>query len=373
MDITEQKQTEMALRESEEKFRILAESSTFAILMHQGDRWIYANHAAETISGYTKEEVGGMQFWDIVHPDHKDMVMQRGLDRNQGKPVPDSYEFKIIAKGGAEKWVNLTGTTIRYKSKPTTLISIMDITERKRSEEALNAQARQLEDANRELESFSYSVSHDLKAPLRAIDGFSRKLEREYKDKVDEKMATTINIIRNNAKMMGNLIEDLLSFSRVQKTSMNIVIIDMHQLVAEVWNDILDANKRRELKFKANKILSGYGDRALIRQVFFNLLSNAVKFTKDRKPAIIEVNSYPEFNKIVYSVKDNGAGFDMEYYDKLFGVFQRLHSHEEYEGTGIGLAIVQRIVKRHGGDVWAEGKVDEGATFYFSLPSESEQ
>jgi two-component system sensor kinase len=144
--------------------------------------------------------------------------------------------------------------------------------------------------------------------------------------------------------------------------------INMDVLVREVWQDIRDANQERELEFKISKILPGYGDRALIRQVLFNLFSNAVKFTKNRKPGIVEMSSYEEPDKVVYCLKDNGAGFDMAYYNKLFDVFQRFHSHEEYEGDGIGLAIVHRIVKRHGGHVWAEGEVDKGVTFYFTLP-----
>ncbi len=150
------------------------------------------------------------------------------------------------------------------------------------------------------------------------------------------------------------LIEDLLSFSRVQKTSMSISVIDMDKLAREVWNEIRTANKELKIEFKIKKINPGYGDLTLIRQVLFNLLSNAFKFTKNKKQGIIEMSSYIESGKTVYCIKDNGAGFDMAHYDKLFGVFQRLHSHEEYEGTGIGLAIVQRIVSRHGGRVWAE-------------------
>ena len=367
-DITERKQAERNLMNSEEKFRVLAECSPYAIMMHQGNCWIYANPAAEEISGYTKEELYHMPFWNFVHPDDRETVKTRGLDRQRKMVLPVTYEFKIITRSQEVRWVSLTANTIQYEDKPTILISGIDITERKHADEELKKKAVQLEEANKELESFSYSVSHDLRTPLRAIDGFSRKLDREYRDKVDQNFARTVDLIRNSANTMGALIDDLLSFSKAQKTGINTTKIDMDQLVSEVWNDIRAGNRRRELEFNKIKILPGQGDRSLIRQVLFNLLSNAVKFTKDRNPGVIEISSYEEGDKIVYCVKDNGAGFDMEYYDKLFGVFQRLHSHEEYEGTGIGLAIVQRIVKRHGGSIWAEGKVDEGATFYFSLP-----
>jgi PAS domain S-box-containing protein len=251
-----------------------------------------------------------------------------------------------------------------------------DITKRKAAEDQLAKQASQLqehkaqlEEINSELESFSYSVSHDLRAPLRAIDGFSRIILRQQGDKFDEKTRHQFNLIRDNIKLMGVLIENLLSFSRVQKTSMSISVIDMDKLARDEWNEIKAANKERKLNFKITNIKPGYGDLTLIRQVLFNLFSNAVKFTKNEKRSIIEMSSYIESDKTVYCIKDNGAGFDMAHYDKLFGVFQRLHSNEEYEGTGIGLAIVQRIINRHDGRVWASGEVGKGATFCFTLNS----
>ena len=250
-----------------------------------------------------------------------------------------------------------------------------DITERKLAENQMAKQAAQLEERtaqleelNHELESFSYSVSHDLRAPLRAIDGFSRKLERDFKDNLDEKAIKTIGVIRNNARLMGTLIDSLLSFSRVQKISMNVAMIDMAGLVGDVWKEIRNANKGRKITFKTADIVPAAGDRTLVRQVLVNLLGNAVKFTRHRKQGVIEMSCRPEGDKIVYCIKDNGAGFDMEYCDKLFGVFQRLHSQEEYEGTGVGLAIVQRIILRHGGIAWAHGETDKGASFYFTLP-----
>jgi signal transduction histidine kinase len=227
---------------------------------------------------------------------------------------------------------------------------------------------KRLEDANKELESFSYTVSHDLKAPLRAIDGYSRMMLKKCGSSLDEEATRLFNVIRINTAMMNVLIDDLLSFSRVLRESMNLVQIDMKHLVSEVWEDIRAANQERELELKAANIMPAYGDLTLIRQVLFNLISNAVKFTKNQKPGIIELTSYMEADKVVYCVKDNGIGFDMAYYDKLFAIFQRLHGVEAYEGTGVGLAIVQRIVQRHGGRIWAEGKVDEGATFCFTLP-----
>ena len=232
----------------------------------------------------------------------------------------------------------------------------------------LQERTKQLEVLNRELESFSFSVSHDLRAPLRAIDGYSRMLVKKYGSAFNEDASRMIDLVRRNTEMMSNLIEDLLAFSKVQKTGMSLSKIDMDALARETWDSIRTAHPEREIEFTITKLLPGFGDRALIRQVLFNLISNAVKFTKNRKPGIIEMSSYTEpGGKVVYCLKDRGVGFDMAFYDRLFGVFQRLHAQEEYEGTGVGLAIVQRIVNRHGGEVWAEGKVDEGATFYFTL------
>jgi light-regulated signal transduction histidine kinase (bacteriophytochrome) len=241
--------------------------------------------------------------------------------------------------------------------------------ELRKQRDYLDGLVKELDAANKELEGFSYSVSHDLRAPLRAIDGYSRKLAVEYGDKLDSEAGRIIGVIRSNTKRMGVLIDDLLSFSRVQKAGLNISEIEMAKVITEVWDEMQAANKDRQLELKITKILPANGDPSLIRQVLVNLLSNAVKYTKNKIPGIIEISSYSNSGNIVYCLKDNGIGFNMKYYDKLFGVFQRLHSSEEYDGTGIGLAIVQRIVKRHGGNVWAEGEVDKGATFYFTLPT----
>jgi light-regulated signal transduction histidine kinase (bacteriophytochrome) len=244
---------------------------------------------------------------------------------------------------------------------------VSNITERKRVEMELAERTKQLEAANKDLESFSYSVAHDLRAPLRAIDGFARIILRIQGDKFDKDTLDKFNVIRSNTHMMGQLIDDLLSFSRLGKKHMSLTILDMDALVRGAWKDMQYIGPDRNMMLAVNCIPSGYGDRALIKQVLINLLSNAVKFTKNRDTARIEAGGYADGNEVVYYVRDNGVGSDMEYHDKLFGVFQRLHSAEDFEGTGVGLAIVQRIVHRHGGRVWAEGKMDQGACFYFTL------
>ncbi len=239
--------------------------------------------------------------------------------------------------------------------------------ERKRAEKELIKRTTQLEAANKELEAFSYSVSHDLRAPLRAIDGFSRVMLEDYTDKFDDEGKRYLKIIRDNTQKMGQLIEDLLTLSRLGRKQMEISEIDMAKLAKEVFDELKAMTPERTVQLDIKTLPPVHGDQSMIRQVFVNLISNAIKFTRPREKAVIEIGGMTEGNENVYYVKDNGVGFDMQYVNKLFGVFQRLHSAEEFEGTGVGLALVQRIIHRHGGRVWAEGKVNEGATFYFTL------
>lgn len=248
-----------------------------------------------------------------------------------------------------------------------------EIAERKQAEQDLKTRTRQLEDAIKELESFSYSVSHDLRAPLRAIDGFSKILLRDLENTLDGDSKRKLNVVRENTEKMNLLIDDLLNLSRLGRHALNPSALDMKKLFTEAWEELSQSAPERNVNFRVGELSNATGDRNLIRQVIVNLVSNALKFTRDRDQAVIEVTSSNGGNgSVVFSVIDNGAGFDMKYYNKLFGVFQRLHSQREYEGTGVGLAIVQRIIHRHGGQVWAESKVNEGATFYFSMPVREE-
>ncbi len=227
----------------------------------------------------------------------------------------------------------------------------------------------QLEAANKELETFSYSVSHDLRTPLRAIDGFSHILLDDYADKLDDEGKRLLNVVRDNTRRMGQLIDDILQFSRSSSLEMTFSEIDMEELAREVVEELQPVVANSKLQVNIEPIPPATGDHAMMHQVFVNLLSNAIKFSHFREHAIIKVGGSIKDNEAIYFVRDNGAGFDMQYADKLFGVFQRLHSVNEFEGTGIGLAIVQRIITRHGGRVWAEGKVNEGAAIYFALPA----
>jgi signal transduction histidine kinase len=233
----------------------------------------------------------------------------------------------------------------------------------------LAQRAAELEATNKELESFAYSVSHDLRAPLRHMVGYSELLQRQASSLLDEKSHRYIRTILESAKRMGNLIDDLLAFSRIGRAETKKTAVDLEQLVKEVVAEIGQETKGRDIAWKIGALPVCYGDRSMLGLVVVNLVSNAVKFTRMRRPAEIEIGCVDgNKNEIEVFVRDNGAGFDMQYVNKLFGVFQRLHLPEQFEGTGIGLATVQRVIHRHGGKVRAEGAVDQGATFSFSLP-----
>jgi len=375
----ERKQAEEALRLANAYNRSLIEASLDPLVTIGPDGKITdVNAATEKITGHSREELIGTDFMDYFsEPDKAKAGYQKVF---QDSFVHD-YALEIRDKDGHLTPV-LYNASI-YRDEAGQVIGVFaaarDITDRKRAEEevrTLNAELEQrvvqrtaqLEAANKELEAFSYSVSHDLRAPLRAIDGFSRILLEDYIENLDEEGKRVLSVIRNNTQKMGQLIDDLLLFSRLGRQELRASGIDMGKLAKAVSEELKLAVPERKLKFTINTLIPAQGDQAMIRQVFVNLLSNAVKFTRPKERAVIEVDVRSEGNKNVYTVKDNGVGFDMQYVNKLFGVFQRLHSPEEFEGTGVGLAIVQRIIHRHGGRVWVEGKVGEGATFYFTLP-----
>lgn len=233
--------------------------------------------------------------------------------------------------------------------------------------------ALQLEATNKELESFSYSVSHDLRSPLRAIDGYSRMFEEDYGDQLDDEGKRLLGVVRTNSKRMGMLIDDLLDFARTGRQALDGHEIDMSALVNEIWSELTAAGDTHPtLQFYQHDLLPVWGDQVLLKQVLSNLLSNAVKYSSTKEQPKVEIFSRVQGDEIIYEIHDNGVGFDMRYYKKLFGVFQRLHTAEEFPGTGVGLAIVQRIIVRHGGRVWADSELEVGTKFSFSLPIRGE-
>ncbi len=361
-----------ALRESEEKHRLLIEHAPTAIyeIDFIENRFKTVNDGACSMLGYTEAELLAMSPMEIIAREYQEIFLDR-IRKAQAGETPAKYiEYKGVRKGGSEMWGILYN---RFKYSEGKIVGAFvvahDITERKKAEQALAERTAKLEEINKELESFSYSISHDLRAPLRAIDGYARMILKKEGDRFDEDTTRKFNDIRSNAQMMGQLIDDILTLSRLGRAKMSIANLDMEDIIKDVWKELQTINPERNMALTIKAMPSGYGDRTLIKQVYANLFGNAVKFTKYKNPAEIEAGGYAKGNENIYYVKDNGIGFDMEYYDKLFGIFQRLHTNPDFEGTGVGLATIQRAVHRHGGRVWAEGKVDGGATFYFSLPS----
>jgi light-regulated signal transduction histidine kinase (bacteriophytochrome) len=236
-------------------------------------------------------------------------------------------------------------------------------------EQRVIQRTEQLEAANKELEAFSYSVSHDLRAPLRTIHAYSKILLEEYDNKLDEEGKRLCGIISSGANQMGKLIDDLLSFSRIGRSSLNPSLLDMKSLAGSVFREIAGEKGKERTNLKIGKLHKVYGDPNVIRLVWNNLISNAIKYSSKKEISEISIGSSVLGDMIIYHIKDNGVGFEMLYKHKLFGVFQRLHSEKDFEGNGVGLAIVKQIINMHGGKVWAEGEVDKGATFYFSMPA----
>jgi PAS domain S-box-containing protein len=368
-EVTERKRAEEKLRKSEEKYLKTFHSNPACVgLSCLSDGLIIeANEVMLKLLGYSDDEF-------IWHTALELGIWNDLADRERMVQTLTTYgrsmnqEYWLRTKTGELLLCNHSAELIQLDNEPHIIFTFFDITERKKMEQALAEHAARLEEANKELESFSYSVSHDLRAPLRAVDGYARSILKKQGDKFDEDTTRKFNEIRSNTKMMGKLIDDLLAFSRLSRKNISTSELNMVDLIRDVWKELSDINPDRTMHLIVNSTPLGYGDAALVKQVYHNLLSNAVKFTKLQDDVHIEVGGYNDGNENVFYVKDNGVGFDMKYYDKLFGVFQRLHNNPDFEGTGVGLATVQRIVHRQGGRVWAEGKVNEGATFYFTLP-----
>ncbi len=330
------------------------------------------NPAWERTLGFSCEELMARPFIEFIHPDDVPSSEAEVKHLAEGKETVN-FENRFRCRDGSWRWFSWNARA----AVPQHLIYATgrDITARKRAQAQiiqLNAdlqnRATQLEAANQELEAFSYSVSHDLRAPLRHIDGFVKLLGKQSREKLDERGQRYLDIIADAARQMGMLIDDLLIFSRMNRAELRHARVSLDALVHEAIHGLQSETNGRPIQWKIATLPEVEADPAMLRQVWVNLIANAVKYSRPRKPAEIEIGHHTDNGEFIFFVRDNGVGFDMQYAHKLFGVFQRLHRPEEFEGTGIGLANVRRIIHRHGGRTWAEGKVDGGATFFFSLP-----
>lgn len=384
-DITERKRTENQLKASFKEIgdlkSALDEHAIVAVTDPQG-KITYVNDKFCAISKYSREELLG-QDHRIINSGHHPKKFMRGLWTTITQGRVWHGEIKNKAKDGSFYWVDATIVPfLNDRGKPRQYVAMRtDITERKAAEEKIGQlnneleqriveRTAQLQTANQELEAFSHSVSHDLRAPLRHVLGFVDLLQKEAGPSLSEKSLCHLTTISQAVKRMGDLIDDLLAFSRIGKSEMQKTEVNLDQLVQETLGDFQADTKERNIVWEIHPLPAVRADRALLRLALVNLISNAVKFTGARTMAKIEIGCAPNGNgETVVFIRDNGAGFDPQYAGKLFGVFQRLHSQAEFEGTGIGLANVQRIIHRHGGRTWAEGAVDGGATFYFSIPA----
>ncbi len=384
-DISDAKRYELRLLESERRLSTLMSNLPgMAYRCLNDENWTmeFVSSGCEELTGYTPDEIIGnsaVAYNDLIAADDRGMVhsyIKKALDEHN----PFRLEYRIIAASGDLKWVWEQGRGIYNERREVLSIEgfITDITERKNIESELQEYRDHLESevrkrtheltaANRELESFAYSVSHDLRAPLRAIDGFSRAILEDYMDKLNEEGKDFLKRIRGASQKMASLIDDMLKLSRLTRDEMEYHPVNMSDAAEKIINELRENEPLRVVEFINTPGITINGDPRLINAALENLLGNAWKFTSARPDGRIEFGLNTLNGETVYYIKDNGAGFDMTYADKLFGAFQRLHTTAEFPGTGIGLAIVQRVINRHGGRIWAESTVNIGSTFYFTL------
>jgi PAS domain S-box-containing protein len=383
VEVTERKAAEARLQEKDAR---LTEAQEIARMGSW--EWSPASHRVVwsdevfRLSGLMPGKFGGRleDFVANAHPEDRG-DLREALEVTSRTREPLSLDYRIIRPDGAVRVLHAHGKAILDDAGSVLRVvgTLQDVTERKEADRAIQQLNRELEarmkdlaTVNKELEGFSYSVSHDLRAPLRAIDGFSRMLLEDCAERLDDEGRRYLQVIISNTHKMGQLIDDLLSFSRMGRKSLEATSLDLHHMARSVFTELREQHADRAIEARIGDLPPGRGDPAMFRQVFVNLISNAIKYSRGRNPALIEIGARIDSKETVYWIRDNGVGFEMEYAHKLFGVFQRLHTSQEFEGTGVGLALVQRIIQRHGGRVWAEGKPGQGATFYFTQPKQAE-
>ncbi len=355
-DITERKRTEQALRESEKRFRTLSDATFEGILVHADGHVLEVNQAIIEQSGYSREELIGRSISDFFIPEFQEMVGK--LIQRQ---VVEAYEAQLRRKDGERRTYQIQGRSIEYKGRSARVATLMDITERKRAEEEIKR-------SNSELQQFAFIASHDLREPLRMVSSYLDLLEKKYKGKVlDGTAEEYIDFAVDGAGRMRGMIDDLLLYSRIETRAKPFAIIDMNDVVSTALMDLRERVKESGAAVSFDGLPKILADETQMFQLMENLINDAIKFHAD-EPPMVEITAQSKGDDWVFSVEDNGIGIPKDQQGSLFQMFQRLHGRDEYEGTGIGLAIAKKIVEHHGGRIWVESEVGKGTTFFFTIP-----
>jgi PAS domain S-box-containing protein len=384
-DVTENKKAQDLLQASENRFRSIIEQFPYPVVTYTpGGDYTTANLAWEIMWQDKRENIKeyNIRQDSLMIASGLSQYVEKAFAGEVAISEPYLYDPTLIGQAGRKRWMQMT----LYPLKNTdgeileVILALQDVTPNKEAEEEIKTlneslekkvieRTAQLEAVNKELEAFTYSVSHDLRAPLRIIDGYTEILVSDYQKKLDEEAKRMFGIITGNVRKMGQLIDDLLNLSQTGRKELLLYPSDMNKLVQSVIDEQLSLNGEKPADIKIETLLPAKCDSGLLQQVWSNLISNAIKYSGKQAHPVVRISSFRQNGEIVYEIKDNGVGFDMKYAGQLFGVFQRLHKATEFEGTGVGLALVKRIVAKHNGRVWAESEPGKGATFFFSLPA----
>ena len=364
-DVTARRRYEDQLRESEERFRALSDTSPVGVSVASSDGIIiYSNHSYEELLGFEHAELAGSRATDLYwNPEERATL----ISQLQNNSMIRNVEVKLKRKNGMPVWALISGSPIYYGGAQAVMGVIQDISDRKKADDDLKRYAAELEVSNKELEAFAYSLSHDLRAPLRTLDGFSQAVLDDYGDRLDDTGKDYLLRVRTAAQNMAQITEDMLKLSKVIRNDLRWETVNLSEMVSQIAKDLSEKEPERKIGFTIAPNVFAEGDPSLLHIAIYNLIENAWKFTAKSPQALIEFAMIREDNSDVYFVKDNGIGFNMQYTDKLFLPFQRLHANTDFPGHGIGLATVQRVISRHGGKIWADSEQGKGTAIYFTL------